>query len=308
MKKLFLASAIAALSMTAAHAAPTIYGKAFLTLDTATGDFKDRTQLNSNGSRIGLKGAEALTANTDLVYQLEYGVQVDDNSAQFKSRDTYLGLSNKQYGTLLAGRLTAIDDNVNYANVTKGGVLAGDDVLAFTVGRANNTFAYVSPTYNNTKVLAMYTLDENNATDTLDHDAFGVAVQHEQDQFDVGASYIKSGPAQQIRVSGDYNVTPALKVGALYQNAKLEKKGKKENAVAVSAKYKTATPLTVYGQVDLVSHARGTDRKDQRLVVGSEYALNNATTAHIYGAYQRDKVASTKESGFGLGGGIEYKF
>ena len=163
MKKLVLATAVAALSVTAAQAAPTVYGKAFLTLDlkdgdtdvttvnhttgvstTTSSDWDDtRSQLNSNASRIGIRGSEALTANTDVVYQLEYGVDVDANTDQFYSRDTYLGLSNKQYGTLLAGRLKAIDGRVDYANVTEGGVMGGDNVLAsFDSPRANNTFAF----------------------------------------------------------------------------------------------------------------------------------------------------------------------
>ena len=112
MKKLLLASAIAALSITAAHAAPTVYGKAYLTLDVKDGNdaakaasTETRTKLNSNASRIGVKGSEALTANTDVVYQLEYRLEVDTNSkASFTARDTYLGLANKKLGTLIAGR------------------------------------------------------------------------------------------------------------------------------------------------------------------------------------------------------------
>mgnify|MGYP000541265590 FL=1 len=168
MKKLLLATAVAALSVSAAQAAPQVYGKAFLTVDyqdmdyaqedlVQTGEGGSDTSLNSTGSRVGLKGGEALTANTDLVYQLEYGVSVDDNDDQFTARDTYLGLSNKQYGTALAGRLTTIDDMINYANVTAGGVLGGDDVLAsVTAPRVNNAFAYVSPSYNGLNFLGMY--------------------------------------------------------------------------------------------------------------------------------------------------------
>ena len=72
MKKLLLATAVAALSVSAAHAAPTVYGKALVTVDYSDFDDESTTKLNSTASRIGFKGAEALTANTDLVYQLEY--------------------------------------------------------------------------------------------------------------------------------------------------------------------------------------------------------------------------------------------
>lgn len=350
MKKLLLASAVAALSVTAAQAAPTVYGKAFLTLDLNDGDTdvketdratgttsstsadwsvsKTRSKLNSTGSRIGLRGAEALTANTDLVYQLEYGIDVDANTNydsngnakdQFYSRDTYLGLANKQYGTLLAGRLTAIDDMVNYANVAEGGVLGGNNVLAsFDGERANNAFAYVSPSYNGLNFLGMYVMDENNITDSLGRDAFGVGVQYTPagQAYRAGATYIQAGDLKFTRLSGDYKLNPALTVGALYQLS--DYTDNNENAFTVSGQYKVAqTPWTTYAQVDWVDNVLGASNADtQRLVVGGKYAFNTNTTGHIYGAYLNGETTTTngattvktETDGFGIGGGIEYKF
>ena len=336
MKKLLLASAVAALSITAAQAAPTVYGKAFLTLDVQDGDdnssdYVARTQLNSNSSRIGLKGSEALTQNTDLVYQLEYGVDIDEDSDQFKSRDTYLGLAYKQYGTLVAGRLTAIDDYVNYANVTAGGVLGGDNVLAsFDGPRANNTFAYFSPERNGLQLMGMYTLDENDDSDSLGRDAFGVGAKYEPANaaYKVGATYIQAGDFKAARLSGAYAVSPVLTLGGLYQNADYDSDDN-ENAFTVSANYKVAqTPWTAYGQLDYVDNVEGAkDAEKQRIAIGGKYAFNKATTGHIYGAYMKTegildeatsvttnnqtvRTVNTKNEfdGFGIGGGIEYKF
>lgn len=327
MKKLVLATAVAALSITAAQAAPTVYGKAFLTVDAAThkakgGDRVDeRTKLNSNASRIGVKGAEALTANTDLVYQLEYRVDIDSDAARnFESRDTFIGLSNKQYGTLLAGRLTAIDGRVDYANVAQGAVIGGDNVLAAVdAKRANNAFAYVSPNFNGFTASAMYTLEEskNDAYAFNNTNAWGLAAQYEPEgqPFRAGASYIQADEIKAIRVSGAYDVTPAATVGALYQNTQLAKGGEKENAFTVSGSYKTATPWTVYGQVDYLDNAKGAKDIDvTRLVTGGKYAFNKATTGHVYAGYMHTKagnnapVASGKVNSGSIGGGIEYKF
>ena len=364
MKKLLLASAVAALSITAAQAAPTVYGKAFLTLDLNDGDTdytnvvettkttvngtstvattvngsrseEGRSKLNSNASRIGLKGSEALTQNTDLVYQLEYGVDIDEDSDQFKSRDTYLGLANNQYGTLVAGRLTAIDDYVNYANVTAGGVLGGDNVLAsFDGERANNTFAYFSPERNGLQLMGMYTLDENDDSDSLGRDAFGVGAKYEPANaaYKVGATYIQAGDFKAARLSGAYAVSPVLTLGGLYQNADYDSDDN-ENAFTVSANYKVAqTPWTAYGQLDYVDNVEGAkDAEKQRIAIGGKYAFNKATTGHIYGAYMKTegildeatsvttdkqtvrttvRTVNTKNEfdGFGIGGGIEYKF
>ncbi len=64
MKKLLIAAAVSTLSITAAQAAPTLYGKLNVTLDQVdNSDFagNDVTALNSNASRIGVKGEEKLT-------------------------------------------------------------------------------------------------------------------------------------------------------------------------------------------------------------------------------------------------------
>ena len=333
MKKLLLATAIAALSVSAANAAPTVYGKAFLTLDLVEADVDvsgpggnvsinedERTSLNSNASRIGLKGSEALTANTDLLYQLEYGIDVDDQDngrGQFYSRDTYVGLQNAQYGKVIAGRLTAIDDYVNFANVTQGGVLGGDNVLAsFDAPRLDNSFAYFSPSYNNMQFMAMYGLDEDNFVD--EQNIAGVAGKYAMGPMNAGLSYIQaSGDVigdfkKAIRVSGNYAVNPALTVGALYQNTDLNTDDN-ENAFTLSGEMKTATPWTAYAQADVVSNVDGDKDADAlRGVVGGKYAINAATTGHVYGAYLNEEYddGTNKEDydGFGIGGGIEYKF
>lgn len=324
MKKLLLASAVAALSISA-QAAPTVYGKAFVTLDVDTVDTTDkatgvktstdgRAQLNSTGSRIGLKGSESVTANTDVVYQLEYRVDVDaDKGNNFSSRDTYIGVANKQFGTVIAGRLTAIDDYNNYANVLNGAVVGGDNVLAsFNGPRANNAIAYISPNYNGLHFKGMYVLDENNATDTLGRDAFGVSAHFEPQgaNYRGGVSYVQAGDTNKIaRVSGAVDITPAVTVGALYQNHNFGKNAEKENAIAVSGSFKTATPWTAYAQLDLVDNKGGVkDAESQRVAVGGKYAFNKAVTGHVYGAVLKDETAATEQKGAGIGGGIEYKF
>ena len=314
MKKLLLATAVAALSISAAQAAPTVYGKAFLTLDYSDFDDKSDTTLNSNSSRIGFKGAEALTANTDLVYQLEYGIDIDEDSQQFKARDTYLGLSNKQYGTFVAGRLTTLDDYINYANQASGGVLGGDDVLAsFTAPRANNAMAYFSPTYNGLQFMGMYGLDgDQDANSLSDHEQFGAGVKYEptNQPFRVGATYITAGDAlKAARVSGSYNLNKDVTLGALYQNTDVDTNDN-ENLITVSGTYKTATPWTAYAQADVVSNVAGDSDDDaQRYIIGGKYAFNANTTGHVYGAYLNKDLANDESvDGFGIGTGIEYKF
>ncbi|WP_227431205.1 porin [Psychrobacter sp. I-STPA6b] len=330
MKKLLLVSAVTALSLSAAHAAPTVYGKAFLTLDASSTDSettvngkktsdesKKRPALNSNSSRIGFKGKEPLANDISLIYQLEYGIDVsaDNPSKQFRSRDTYLGLSHAQLGTIKAGRLSAIDGKVDFANVTAGG-LADRVMASFEGQRMNNAFVYNSPDFNGAQILAMYALDE----DKSGREYTGIAGKYEPagQPFKAGVSYIHGASAGEknlkdaFRVSGNYKLNEGITVGALYQLSDYNADDK-ENAVTISGEMKTATPWTAYAQGDMVTNVKGAKDADAfRVSVGGKYAFNGSTTGHIYGVMRQKEeekaMTKMKETTFGIGGGLEYKF
>lgn len=82
MKKLLLATAISALTIGAAQAAPTVYGKLHVSVDNidkrqgATGS-DNLFQVNSNASRFGVKGDEKLTDNLSAIYLAEWEVSTD---------------------------------------------------------------------------------------------------------------------------------------------------------------------------------------------------------------------------------------
>jgi predicted porin len=153
MKKIAIASAIALASITAAHAAPTVYGKAFLTLDYVSTDYdaanktdEDTFKLNSNASRIGFKGDDDLTDTTKLIYQLEYQINPDDDSQQFKSRNTYVGLAHNTMGTVLVGRNdTPLKLAQNKVDVFNDTLFDMGNAGVSGENRANNTLTYQSP-------------------------------------------------------------------------------------------------------------------------------------------------------------------
>ena len=240
MKKLLLATAVAALSVSAANAAPQIYGKAFVTADYVNAEIEGRittpndsdsakfdentVEINSHASRLGFKGSEAMTANTDLIYQLEYGINVDsagDNT--FKSRDTFLGLANKDFGQVRVGRNTSVLDYVNNVTVTEGywdnlgsntlnteidlDVDANGNVTGDTDGlvqalnmvsdaRQNNSIVWIAPKYNGVPVeLALqYSADESFGSND---NGYGASVMFDQGSgFTAGLAYTKDMDAK----------------------------------------------------------------------------------------------------------------
>lgn len=355
MKKIALASAVALASVTAAHAAPTVYGKIFLTGDYVDTNYdsnykvntgttaapnwrtpKDDTsfRLNSNASRVGFKGTEPLTANTDLVYQLEYGVDVDSNSnnrandnQQFYARNTFLGVSNKQYGTLLAGRhdtpfkLAKGDADVFNANSSTFSIDNTGPVGYTNLGevRANNVIAYKSPKLTTFPVTFMVATSLSEVDSDADvkgtekdegANAYSASAVYDENGVYVGVGYDNNVGAedQAWRIAGTvdmgkFNMVNGLKLGALYQQADLFNTNDDAKTWLISGKYKVAnTPWTAKAQYISTDFA---NRDTSEVVVGGEYSFNKNTTGHLYGGqisrdnYKDDTI---------IGGGLEYKF
>lgn len=210
MKKLLLASAIAALSVSAANAAPTVYGKIFLTADYVDEEAKavnydeNGVEINSNGSRIGFKGSEPMSANTDVIYQLEYGIDVDgDDHQSFKNRDTYLGINNKSFGEFRAGKNQSTTDYINNVIVNEGywdnlGSTKLDSeqkVAALNMadsGRIANSIVWKAPKFEGVPVefAAMYANDDDYAGEK--NSGWGASLMFDQGTgYTLGLAYEK---------------------------------------------------------------------------------------------------------------------
>lgn len=147
MKKLLLAATVATLAMNAAQAAPTLYGKLNVTLDQIDKNgFKDEsvTKVNSNASRIGVKGEEKLTDKLSAVYLIEWQIDADgDQKESFSNRNRFVGIKSDGIATLKVGQFDSYFKNAagnnqdifndhNELDMTK--VLVGEDRLKNVIG------------------------------------------------------------------------------------------------------------------------------------------------------------------------------
>ncbi len=347
MKKLFLASAITAASIATVQAAPTIYGKAFITVDYVDIDLdynndvtdsradssSDSVQINSTTSRIGFRGSEAVTINTDVIYQLEYGIAVDGNESNepaFTSRDTYLGLLNKKYGEFRFGRNYSVTDYVNNVSVNEGywdnigasGVNEDDSItnaLTLTDGdRINNSIVWIAPKYEG---LPLELALQYGADESFDNDkssGFGASMLFDADLgVTVGIAYDQdmSIDGDILRGSGtvDLNAYTSYPVtlGVLYQQADYQGLDK-EKGLAVSAQMNLDNfnhPTVAYVQYDTTKNIGGmTDLESDQLVVGAKYAYKDNIIAHGYAGYNSADLNGTDADVMAIGGGLEYLF
>ena len=350
MKKLLLATAIAALSVSAANAAPQVYGKAFVTADYVnadiTGNYSDSfgnnesakydentVEINSHASRLGFKGSEAMTANTDLIYQLEYGINVDSSGDNtFKSRDTYLGVANKDFGQFRVGRNTSVLDYVNNATVTQGfwdnlgsntlnvdiddlDVDANGNVTGETSGlvqalnmvsdaRQNNSVVWIAPKYNGVPVeLALqYSADESFGSND---NGYGASLMFDQGTgFTAGLAYTKD-----MDVRGSEELFNAITNEWYERNYGGDVI--RGTATVDLAKY-VAYPVTLGALYQVADYDFAGSKKEKGLVLSGEMGLTNfAKPASVYLQYNKtDNLAGVNDFDSNqvvLGGKYKYK-
>ena len=339
MKKLLLASAIAALSVSAANAAPTVYGKIFLTADYVDEEAKavnydeNGVEINSNGSRIGFKGSEPMSANTDVIYQLEYGIDVDgDDHQSFKNRDTYLGINNKSFGEFRAGKNQSTTDYINNVIVNEGywdnlGSTKLDSeqkVAALNMadsGRIANSIVWKAPKFEGVPVefAAMYANDDDITGDN--ESGWGVSAMFDQGAgYTLGLAYEDdlNLKGSMIRGTGTldlatFNSGFPVTLGALYQEADYDYGDKKEKGYVVSAQMgltNFAKPATIYAQYNNTSDLDGVNGWDSdQIVVGGKYYYQKNMIAHAYIGQNDADLGNTGDAKvFAVGGGLEYKF
>lgn len=311
MKKLILASAIAALSVSTVQAAPKFYGKVFVTADyvnseadiktrlndnertDALNDYDENTvQINSHSSRLGIKGSEKLSANTDLIYKLEYGIGVDGDKRDFKSRDTYLGVVNKDFGEFRVGRNSSVLGYVNNVTLTEGywdnlgntKLKSENELRALNMlddSRQSNSIVWIAPKYKDLPIeLALqYAADESfeNASN-----GFGASLLFDKGTgFTAGLAYSKD-----MDINDDINL---LNTTDSKKKNKVDYGGDVIRATATAdlEKYIEA-PVTLGVMYQQADYDFAGAKKEKGLVVSGEMDLKNfAKPASVYLQYNK---------------------
>ncbi|MCB1615344.1 MAG: porin [Pseudomonadales bacterium] len=207
MKKLafaFLGTvAVAGVTSTSVNAAGSVdvYGKVNATFNNYDDDYsmtgagstniQDTWKVESNASRLGFKGKYDLGERTMAVFKLEYEVDptqdaAGDGGSDFKQRNTYAGISNKDWGTVIAGRhdtpMKSAQGKIDLFNDLPYGdikyVLVGEE-------RINNIVMYSTPEMGGFSANVMFAPGEGtgkNADDGI-ADHMSVSVGYEAEDF-----------------------------------------------------------------------------------------------------------------------------
>ena len=301
MNKVILLGTATAMLATAPFAAANgpidgkLYGKVNVSVVNSDSGSDDTWKLNSNASRIGLKGSTQVSEGLTVFYKTEFQVDVDGDSDEvFKQRNIYAGLKG-QYGSLLAGK-NDTPTKLAQKKIDLFNDLEGDIKKTFAgENRMSNIVAYTTPKYGNFS--ATYAVMPSEADNGGLSDATSYSVNYSKGDLYVavaGDSNVKG--ADLLRVVSQYKVD-AWQLGLMYQ----ENDTTNESGYFASAAYKidNITYKAQYG-----SNENDTDGSDKTtLSLGADFKLAKNTKSFVFFTDNEDS-SSTKTFGLGL----EHKF
>lgn len=309
MNRKLLALAVTAALATpmAAQAAPTVYGLLNLSVDMvdleSSGDVSpapgvqttDEWQVNSNSSRLGVKGEEDLGNKYSAVYKAEFGVDADTASG-LTGRDRYVGLKST-WGTV---KLGAFDSALKTA---QGTVDQFNDMTYTDMGnyfsgenRMDNVIGYESPKIANAVTVKVNLQPGEDTAGGNDSPADGISasVAYEASglylalAMDSGVSHGAFSDATNrdaVRLVATYTMD-TLQLGAMFQTAEnsddlLAGGQADEEGLLVSAAL-TMGKNVLKGQVAMVTYDYGSGAEDEGLFagVGVDHNFTDMTKAY----------------------------
>lgn len=151
--------ALPALGFAQESSGVTVYGRIHAGLDhvsmsaTPGKSAESLTRVSDNSSKLGFRGREDLGGGLSAVFQIEGGVKIDDGTGAMNSKDTYVGLDSKTYGSVMLGRFaTPIRKMNDYTNRFFGEGIQDDANISQLGGegfnrRTSNALSYRTPTF-----------------------------------------------------------------------------------------------------------------------------------------------------------------
>lgn len=326
MNKKLLALAVgAAFALpVAASAAPTLYGKIDVSLESIDDGVTTAVNVVDNSSRFGLKG-EVETSKKGLkgIYLAEFGLNADDGKvgasiapaadAAISQRNIYVGLTG-DFGTVITGQADtptkSIQGKVDQFNDSSA------DMKNFLTGelRAPNVVAYSSPKLADavTVHVALWQSDEHPTAGGAGSqlaDGNSIAVQYQSGNLSLALGLDSELPnalkadagaySDLVRFVAGYN-TDTMDVGFLYQTAEDATGGTgTDTSMLLSGAYKTGA-WKIKGQYG-TTEGDITGETITAVALGADYALGKTTTLGGFFASQETDLAATELTTVSIG-------
>ena len=306
MKKILIATAVAsALVSGLATAGATLYGKAHVSIDKAdNGANYSETSVNSNSSRVGIKGFETLGTGYAVGYQMEWGVDMDGTNSLY-SRNTGVWLGKETVGSVLIGRWdTPMKSLGRKTDMFKDQVGDLRNVVELD-DRWNNVIRYKSPTFASTKATVMYSTDTTaSSADDNDYDGYSLNVVYDNGPAFLGAAYDQKNTMSNAsyanrkswRLAGGYQFFNALDINASYTDLDNVKNhnGLNTNVMTLGTSYKFGNNKVKLQYSERDDYDTIADSGSNMLSIGVDHNLSKRTQTYMaYSITDNDQNANT---------------
>lgn len=298
-QKLFITLIVSCLSAASAADPITVYGKVNITAQSSDEGEGSFTELKSNNSRFGVTGNLELDDGLEVLYVLEWQVDLANlsGSDNIKSRNQYVGLKGG-FGTVLLGR------NDTVLKRSQGNIDQFNDYEADLKGlwkgenRMGESVTYYSPSYSGFSFGMSYIAEGDVDAD----DAQSVSIVYgdknlKKSQWfaSVAADFDINGyDTQRVSIQTKFE---NLKIGAILHSQESVATGESQDGAMVSAAYSL-------GKVVLKSQFQTLEDNDS-LSVGVDYKLGKSTK--VFAWFTNRGLQGSADNSW-LAAGIEHKF
>ena len=321
MNKLLLSSAIASTICFTGHsfaAGPIdgkVYGKVNASIVNNDSGSSDEWKLNSNASRVGVKGKTEISDGLYAIYKAEFEMCIDDVDCKgqtFSQRNIMAGIRG-DFGTIWAGKHDS-PTKLAQNKIDLFNDLEGDIKNTFEgENRVSNIVAYTSPKVNGfSATVAMIPgegsdFDEDGNDDTGLADGISYSISYDMDNLYIAVAGDQDVDKQDLlRVVAQYKMD-ALKLGFMYQQNEDNLNSKDESGYFISAAYKMdkTTLKAQYGTIE--DDVDGDE--EETLSLGADYKMAKNTKVYVFYTDNTDsEVGSADDEDSSFGVGMEHKF
>lgn len=312
--RLTLLATLTGLAPAVAMADISLYGKANVSLEWVEEGDTSHSALESNASRIGIKGSERLSDSVEAIYLFEYEANVDDNDDDaLKQRNIYVGVKGN-FGQVIAGHfdtpLKNAQNKVDLFNDLRGDI---KNYISPNDNRTDNSVMYSSPSLNGLVANVAYIASEDEERDdgkslslTYTTDSLYLALAFDQD--------VEAEGAEALRAVAQFDIT-AWQLGVLYEQYE-EEGADSQDAWVVSAQYNVNDKWALkaqYGRSEIAfGYGAGlTTDESESTSIGADYKVNS--NFKIYGFYttitaEDEGVAEDVVDNQYAGIGVDFRF
>lgn len=325
--KLVIVTFLSSLPLMSFAKALDVYGRVNVAVQYSDVDNKALNKINSNASRLGVKGHQDIDDTLSLFYQVEYGVNIDaDSTNNFIARNQFVGLKTK-FGSISAGRNDTVlkrsqgnIDQFNNLSADLRRLFKGDNRLA-------QTATYWSPNLNNFRIGATYIAESdamqirNPSTNNRDS---GLSTVITYGDVELQKLPVYAAIAYDSKVNGNdiFRASIQAKIehmtfGAIYQyqqdsyatNGIIQNKN---NGLLFSGAYYVDNLIFkmqyqyIQGGIEKVLNGNIITTEAETYSFGVDYKLAN--TSKLYAFYTKYNYKFIPENDTYMGVGIEHKF